>query len=284
MSLAAWDDRIRRTAALAEEYAFARDFLYFYRELLFFQKSVYDHLATALWVEDLDESGACPIHDGAIDPHLPILLTFFSSFLSLVERQGPLELAQLAKELLADARRGEWASELVSYWRRELDKEDDPERLVLLFFPKAFLQPYAEFLADHHNRDLFRDGEEAAPGRGARCPLCGRRPQLSVLRAAADGARRSLLCSLCATEWRYPRIGCPACGERRSACLSCYTAPDFPHVRVESCDACHAYLKGIDLTVTGRAVPVVDEIATLPLDLWAVEHGYRKIEMNLMGV
>jgi formate dehydrogenase maturation protein FdhE len=28
---------------------------------------------------------------------------------------------------------------------------------------------------------------------------------------------------------------------------------------------------------------VVDEIATAPLDLWAVEHGYRKIQPNLMG-
>lgn len=38
------------------------------------------------------------------------------------------------------------------------------------------------------------------------------------------------------------------------------------------------------LTVTGRAVPIVDEVAALPLDLWAVDQGYHKIEMNLVGI
>jgi len=28
---------------------------------------------------------------------------------------------------------------------------------------------------------------------------------------------------------------------------------------------------------------VVDEIATAPLDLWAAEQGFRKIQLNLMG-
>jgi formate dehydrogenase maturation protein FdhE len=43
------------------------------------------------------------------------------------------------------------------------------------------------------------------------------------------------------------------------------------------------YLKSIDLTKTGLAVPVVDELATLPLDLWAHEHGYEKLQINLLG-
>ena len=43
-------------------------------------------------------------------------------------------------------------------------------------------------------------------------------------------------------------------------------------------------MKSIDLTVDGRAVPVVDEVATLPLDAWAVEQGYSKIEINLIGM
>jgi formate dehydrogenase maturation protein FdhE len=55
-------------------------------------------------------------------------------------------------------------------------------------------------------------------------------------------------------------------------------------VRVEVCESCHKYIKGIDLTAYGLAVPVVDEIAALPLDIWAAEQGYKKIEMNLIGV
>jgi hypothetical protein len=32
------------------------------------------------------------------------------------------------------------------------------------------------------------------------------------------------------------------------------------------------------------AIPLVDEIAAAALDLWAVEHGYTKIELNLVGL
>jgi formate dehydrogenase maturation protein FdhE len=52
---------------------------------------------------------------------------------------------------------------------------------------------------------------------------------------------------------------------------------------VDVCDTCHTYLKSVDLTKTGLAVAVVDELATIPLDLWAREHGYEKLQMNLLG-
>ena len=32
------------------------------------------------------------------------------------------------------------------------------------------------------------------------------------------------------------------------------------------------------------AVPLVDEVAGASLDLWAREHGYEKIELNLVGL
>ena len=44
------------------------------------------------------------------------------------------------------------------------------------------------------------------------------------------------------------------------------------------------YLKTVDLTRQGNAVPLVDEVAGAPLDLWAREHGYHKIELNLIGL
>ena len=59
---------------------------------------------------------------------------------------------------------------------------------------------------------------------------------------------------------------------------------EIPHVRVEACDTCHSYIKTIDMTKDGRAVPVVDELAAIPLSLWAVEKGYEKVRGNLLGV
>ena len=43
------------------------------------------------------------------------------------------------------------------------------------------------------------------------------------------------------------------------------------------------YIKSVDLTVDGLAVPEVDELAAIPLDLWATERGYAKITPNLLA-
>jgi len=64
--------------------------------------------------------------------------------------------------------------------------------------------------------------------------------------------------------------------------LPIYSAAQFEHVRVECCDRCKRYLKTVDLTKTGLANPVVDELASIPLDLWARERGYEKVELNVM--
>lgn len=74
------------------------------------------------------------------------------------------------------------------------------------------------------------------------------------------------------------------CGEEDKEKLPVYIAGGLDYVRVEACESCHAYLKSVDLTKDGFAVPVVDEIATVALNLWADEHGYVKIETNLLGM
>ena len=65
--------------------------------------------------------------------------------------------------------------------------------------------------------------------------------------------------------------------------MGIYAAPEIAHVRVDVCDTCHTYLKTVDLTKNGLGVPVVDELAAIPLDLWASDHGYRKLQVNLIG-
>ncbi len=113
------------------------------------------------------------------------------------------------------------------------------------------------------------------------CPFCGERPVASALRPEGEGGKRYLLCSLCLTEWEFRRMLCPNCGEENHENLPVYTTTEFPHIRVEACDSCRYYLKAIDLTVDGRAVPEVDELASVALDLWAAENGYTKLAPNL---
>jgi FdhE protein len=105
---------------------------------------------------------------------------------------------------------------------------------------------------------------------------------VGVLRPEGEGAKRSLVCSFCRTEWDYVRIACPVCDERREDKLCVYTAPKFDTVRVEACDTCRAYIITVDLTRSGLAVPEVDALAAIPLTLWADETGYQKVTRSVL--
>lgn len=140
------------------------------------------------------------------------------------------------------------------------------------FFWRVLMQPYAE---------RFRKPGE---GTGSTCPSCGGKPVVGVLRGEGDGAKRYLICHLCALEWPYRRLICPNCGEEDKEKLPVYIAEQVPYIRVEACDTCRTYLKSVDLTKDGFAIPEVDEIATVALNLWADERGYAKIETNILGM
>ena len=58
---------------------------------------------------------------------------------------------------------------------------------------------------------------------------------------------------------------------------------EFPHIRVEACDFCGLYRKILDTTQDPAALFEVDDLASVPLDIWAIENGYRKITPNLFG-
>jgi FdhE protein len=166
------------------------------------------------------------------------------ALLSLVERIGPADLARTAEEC-----------GLLERW---------------------LAQPSFEYRAAQSvvARNVVR----------ADCPFCGEKPQVGVLRGEGDGAKRSLICSLCSTEWDFRRLLCPGCGEESPDKLPVYTAEELPYVRIEACDTCHLYIKAVDLSRNGLAVPVVDELATVSLNLWAEDHGYSKLQLNLLGV
>jgi len=284
-----FERRAERAAELAERLDYAREVLHFYREVARFQLRLYQGLKAKLDPVPIPWGEGRPIHRGLLGRHLPALLSEFPGLLVLVRRVGPDLLARAADELLTEFGPDDWAALLEGYWQEATgpDRDAGGEPDVADFFPKAFLQPYAEFLAACCPLLPPDDETEWRVAAGpARCPVCGARPQVSVLRPESHGARRFLLCSLCGFEWRYKRVCCPACGEEEFKKLAYHKPPDFelPHVRVEVCESCRGYIKGVDLTEYGLAVPVVDELAALPLDVWAVEQGYRKVELNLAGI
>ena len=262
-----WDQRIARAAELGQLWSYATEVLGFYGAITSFQKGLERVLISCEY--KLSGNGSSLPEE--FDTFL--LLPKLQSFLSVVQNAGPPGLAQAAREL-GEARAERWTEILSQYWTAE-DQDFTPEER---FMARALLQPVAEYLAQAADFDTSTNY-----GRSV-CPFCGRKPSSGVLRPEGDGAKRSLVCSFCSTEWQYRRVLCPGCGETDLHKLPIYTAEEFVHVRVESCDSCHAFIKTIDLSKNGHADPIVDEIAAIPLTLWAEEKGYRKLQTNLLGM
>ena len=265
-----WDVRISRSRDLALKYPSATEGLRFYGHVAQFQKSLYGDLE--------NECGREPVArlPGTLRQELDlfILLPRFAAFLSVVEKNAPVPLAQTATALRAMGGTC-WQEVLTNYWQADAQSADmDPSQTLLAW---AFLQAYAEYLADYTAHAPLH----TTP---ATCPLCSSHPVVGALRPEGDGGKRWLTCSLCAHEWGYRRLVCPSCGSEDVHKLPVYTANEIANVRVEACDICRHYIKTVDMTKDGNAVPVVDEIATIALNLWAEEHGYTKIQANLLGI
>ena len=104
------------------------------------------------------------------------------------------------------------------------------------------------------------------------CPLCAGEPDLAVITAAAD---RLLICSRCAARWRFDQLTCPFCLNSDRRRITSFASRDGQY-RIYACDACERYLKAYDARQASRPVmPVVDSVATLPLDAAAIQKGYR---------
>lgn len=261
MNATAWDARIARAKELAGQYPAAAQLLEFYARVGEFQRDLYKEVS--------QRTAADPAQSLRSQLQVEFILPFFRELLGLVEEYGPGQLEEAARELAAT---GE------SKCREVLMDHiaGRPADACLDFFARASVQPYAEHLASA----LM----PAAVSAGRLCPLCNGKPQLGVLRPEGEGAKRSLVCSFCLGEWEFRRLLCSVCGEESESNLPFYRAEEFPHLRVECCDSCRHYLKSVDLATNGRAVPLVDEIAAAPLDLWARDHGYKRIVANLLGL
>jgi FdhE protein len=182
-------------------------------------------------------------------------------------------LAEEARSLMS-ANSGTVDEMLLEYWRAPSDTQ---------FFAKAFLQPYAKWLAESGGQPVDRLLESQEN----RCPFCGGMPQVSFLQireATSESGNRDLVCATCTINWSFRRVACAYCGEERPTKLGYFHTPEYDHIRIEACDTCKHYIKGVDLTRLGFAVPLVDEVAAAALDVWAHEHGYTKIELNLVGL
>src|SRR5262249_28129699 len=162
--------------------------------------------------------------------NLGLLMSRWAPFLALLASEAPAVLAEFAHDLNG---RGSSAGAAIlrSFWCGAVgvprvgrpQAATSPQRTTMRiastnrtgsespsmthdgcegFCARVFWQPYVEYLANHT--------ELPEPlTRCPRCPYCASPPLLGVLRQEGDGAKRSLVCWFCRTEWDYLRIACP---------------------------------------------------------------------------
>lgn len=257
-----WAKQIERADRLAATASGSKELLLFYAQLLRAQEKMYEHFR-----------GRVDSLSGDLQKDLPAFKDATPHLLRTVSSYGPTTLGTEAREL-TEAGGQSLDDMLLSYWIASSDTQ---------FFAKAIIQPYARCL---NESDIAPVGQEPVRSE-ARCPFCGGNPQVSFLQSKESGTEsgnRDLICAMCLSSWEFRRVLCVNCGEERPDRIGYFHSPEFEHIRIEACDSCKHYLKGVDLTRLGLAAPLVDEVYAAPLDLWAREHGYTKIELNLVGL
>ena len=258
-----WPLRRERAAELAQRYPHAAEMLHLYHALTIVQEKAQQETPSA----DIAAYAARNILPAIVD---------------VTVEAGPRALRDGVIAVFCNA-------DLVNLVQRWLDGQSLTP--VETYLARASASPLLEALKSPHPALPQRGREMMPPPQGGRvmyeCPACGGLPQLSYFAVSGEAlvsGPRYLVCSRCANNWVFARMTCAGCGESTGTKLPIYQEQErFPHVRVDGCKTCRKYLLTFDLRRDTSAVPVVDEIAALPLDLFARDQGLTKITPNPMG-
>jgi len=149
--------------------------------------------------------------------------------------------------------------------------------LLLTLATKAvapLLQAYAERLLPLIDR--VDDGtSQGATWTMGFCPICGGWPLLGELRGVELALW--LRCSACSSGWRGQRLVCPYCANHDYRSLGSLAIEGEPRFRISVCDRCKGYLKVANaFDPTPAALLALDDVASLHLDVAAIERGYQR--------
>jgi FdhE protein len=110
------------------------------------------------------------------------------------------------------------------------------------------------------------------------CPLCGAWPVVAEYTGLER--KRRLRCGRCGMGWAIPLLRCVFCDETEHDKLGYLTPEAGEQTRkIEVCHACKGYVKGVTTvrTLAPWAI-LLDDLTTVPLDVAALERGYRRPE------
>ena len=114
------------------------------------------------------------------------------------------------------------------------------------------------------------------------CPVCGSLPYIAELREKQGF--RYLHCNFCHTAYRFKRMACPYCAVEKSDSFEYFHTREIPGFRVDLCTSCNMYIKTMDFReMDKKALPPLDDLESLPLDIKAKEEGYIRPTLSVWG-
>jgi len=144
----------------------------------------------------------------------------------------------------------------------------DPEALqaVVALLPVPWLQAC--------NRSLRR----AIPANWTRgcCPLCGSWPAFVEMRGIERS--RHFRCARCGSEWPARALVCAFCDmSDHDELATLVPAKSDANAVVDACNACRGYVKVFTrLQGCAPATVMIEDLASVDLDMAALEHGYAR--------
>ncbi len=109
------------------------------------------------------------------------------------------------------------------------------------------------------------------------CPVCGHLPNIAYFKFKEG--HRYLHCSLCHSEWRFPRTVCPACKDDTPTNRMIFNLEGSVIQRAEGCDICKRYLLVSDTREMAEKIPMYALLYCLiPMDILMQEKGYEPID------
>jgi FdhE protein len=108
------------------------------------------------------------------------------------------------------------------------------------------------------------------------CPVCGAWPAFAEMRGIER--RRYLRCGRCGGGWQAQCLSCSYCGMTdHEELMSLVPEKSGSHAVIEACKHCLGYVKTFT-TLQGSppAKVMVDDLASVDLDIAALEQGYRR--------
>ena len=108
------------------------------------------------------------------------------------------------------------------------------------------------------------------------CPLCGSWPAFAEVRGIERS--RFFRCGRCGGAWHAQGLSCPYCSTNdHRELVSLVPAEGTSPAVIEACRSCHGYVKTFT-TLQGcpAATVMVEDLASVDLDLAALAHGYAR--------